>query len=352
MVKFTLGRGLGLVAKGLAKTGSLSIIGIGKVSAKLIRNEEVSTKIKNISTEMAVKADEMATVVVPKIEEFTDGTIAKSGELGGKVGKHIAKKLNDNGMFTMGDVARKSLENEDLLFKLFGVNAEFLIDHAWGYEPCTIEQAKSYKPSSNSISQGQVLHCPYDYKKTKLIVREMTDALSLDLVEKNLTTNQLTLTIQYDIDNLKIPSIRDNYDGEITIDYLGRSVPKHSHGTANIEYQTSSTKTIMDAVIKLYDRIINPKLLVRKINISANNLIEESKVVDKPRYEQYDLFSDYSNQPDIKQIRKQEQDEKKIQIAMLKVKKKYGKNAILKGMNLEEGATAKDRNEQVGGHKG
>lgn len=268
-----------------------------------------------------------------------------------RVGSGYAKKLESKRIYTMGDVARCSVNNEEILYKMFGINAEFLIDHAWGYEPTTIKEAKSYKPKTNSMSSGQVLHCPYDYKKTKLIVREMTDALSLDLVEKNLTTNQLTLTIQYDIDNLKIPSIRDNYDGEITIDYLGRSVPKHSHGTANIEYQTSSTKTIMDAVIKLYDRIINPKLLVRKINISANNLIEESKVVDKPRYEQYDLFSDYSNQPDIKQIRKQEQDEKKIQIAMLKVKKKYGKNAILKGMNLEEGATAKDRNEQVGGHK-
>ena len=269
-----------------------------------------------------------------------------------RIGSGYAKKLEAKKIYTMGDVARCSIDNEEILYKMFGINAEFLIDHAWGYEPTTIKEAKSYKPKNNSMSSGQVLHCPYDYKKTKLIVREMTDSLSLDLVEKKLTTNQLTLTIQYDIDNLKISSIRDSYDGEITIDYLGRSVPKHSHGTANIEYQTSSTKFIIDAVIKLYDRIVNPKLLVRKINITANNLIDESKVIDKPRYEQCDLFSDYSNQLDVKQMKKLEQDEKKVQLAMIKIKKKYGKNAILKGMNLEEGARAKERNEQVGGHKG
>lgn len=269
-----------------------------------------------------------------------------------RVGIGYAKKLETKRIYTMGDVARCSVNNEEILYKMFGINAEFLIDHAWGYEPTTIKEAKSYKPKNNSMSSGQVLHCPYDYKKAKLIVREMTDALCLDLVEKKLTTNQLTLIIQYDIDNLKISSIGDNYDGEIVVDYLGRSVPKHAHGTVNIEYQTSSTKVIMEAVTNLYDKIINSKLLVRKINISANNLIEESKVIDKPRYAQYDLFSDYSNCTDIKIIRKQEQDEKKVQMAMLEIKKKYGKNAILKGMNLSDGATAKDRNEQIGGHKG
>ena len=269
-----------------------------------------------------------------------------------RIGPGYAKKMEAKGIYTMGDIARCSINNEEILYKMFGINAEFLIDHAWGYEPTTINDAKSYRPKTNSISSGQVLHCSYDYKKTKLIVKEMADNLSMDLVEKKLTTNQLILTIQYDVDNLKIPSIRDSYNGEITIDYLGRSVPKHAHGTANLEYHTSSTKAIMEAITKLYDKIINSKLLVKKINISANNLIEESKIVDKPRYKQYDLFSDYSKEPDIKQIKKQEQDEKEVQIVMLKIKNKYGKNAILKGMNISNGATAKERNQQVGGHKG
>lgn len=269
-----------------------------------------------------------------------------------RVGAGYAKKLESKGLSTMGEIARCSISNEELLYKMFGINAEFLIDHAWGYEPTTITQAKTYKPKTNSLSSGQVLHCPYDYIKAKLIVKEMTDSLSLDLVEKKLVTNQLTLTIQYDIDNLKIPSIRANYKGEITTDHLGRKIPKHSHGTINLEYHTSSTKLIIDAIINLYDRIINPKLLVRKINISVNNLIDESMVVGKQRYKQLDLFKDNFKNINAKEIREEEEEEKKVQLAMLKIKNKYGKNAILKGMNLEEGATAKDRNEQVGGHKG
>ena len=270
-----------------------------------------------------------------------------------RVGKGYQKKLEANNMFTMGDVARMSINNEDLLFKLFGVNAEFLIDHAWGYEPCTIKEAKSYKPSSSSISQGQVLHSPYTFEKAKLIVREMTDNLVLDLVEKHLKTNQLVLTIGYDIENLTNPQIARLYNGDITIDNYGRSVPKHSHGTINIDHMTSSTKIITNEVIKLYDRITNPILLVRRINLTACNLVDEDYKENKVAVEQLDIFTNYEtfNKQKEKNI-KEEQDEKKIQKTLLDIKRKYGKNAILKGMNLEEGATAKDRNEEVGGHKG
>lgn len=270
-----------------------------------------------------------------------------------RVGKGYQKKLEANNMFTMGDVARMSINNEDLLFKLFGVNAEFLIDHAWGYEPCTIKEAKSYKPASSSISQGQVLHSPYTFEKAKLIVREMTDNLVLDLVEKHLKTNQLVLTIGYDIENLTNPQIARLYNGDITIDNYGRSVPKHSHGTINIDHMTSSTKIITNEVIKLYDRITNPILLIRRINLTACNLVDEDYKENKVVVEQLDIFTNYEtfNKQKEKNI-KEEQDEKKIQKTLLDIKRKYGKNAILKGMNLEEGATAKDRNEEVGGHKG
>ena len=256
-------------------------------------------------------------------------------------------------MFTMGDVARMSLNNEDLLFKLFGVNAEFLIDHAWGYEPCTIKEAKSYKPVSNSISQGQVLHCPYDYEKTKLIVREMVDNLVLDLVAKHLKTNQLVLTIGYDIENLTNPKIANKYHGEITIDGYGRKIPKHSHGTVNIDHRTSSTKLITKKVVELYDKIVNPILLVRRINLTACNVVDENYKEVTPSVEQLDLFTNYEAVNKQKEMNlKAEEEEKKIQKTLLDIKKKYGKNSILRGMNLEEGATAKDRNEEVGGHKG
>lgn len=270
-----------------------------------------------------------------------------------RVGNGYAKKLNDNGMFTMGDVARKSLENEDLLFKLFGVNAEFLIDHAWGYEPCTIEQAKSYKPSSNSISQGQVLHCPYDFKKAKLIVQEMVDNLVLDLVDKHLITDQFVLTIGYDIENLTNSKIRDKYDGEITTDNYGRKVPKHAHGTANLDHKTSSTKIIMKEVIKLYERIVNPNLLIRRINVVANNVVNENYLEKKSNNQQLDLFTDYKvKEENDRKVKEEEKSERAIQHTLLEIKKKYGKNSILKGMNYQEGATAKERNEEVGGHKG
>ena len=265
-----------------------------------------------------------------------------------RVGKGYAKRLEKYRMYTMGDVARMSVENEDLLYKLFGVNAELLIDHSWGWEPTTIQSIKAYKPMSNSISSGQVLHCPYDCKKTKLIVKEMTELLTLELVEKRLITSQLVLTIGYDIENLKDKTISDGYNGEITVDRYGRSIPKHAHGTINLDHKTSSTKIIMDAVMHLFDRIINEKLLVRRINITANNVVNENLAENDESYEQVDLFTNYE---ELNKKREKEHAEKEIQKAMINIKKKYGKNAIIKGMNLEEGGTTIERNNQIGGHK-
>ena len=263
-----------------------------------------------------------------------------------RVGRGISKRLEKYGMYTMGDVARCSINNEDLLYKLFGVNAELLIDHAWGYEPCTIESIKNYKPLAKSISSGQVLQCPYDYNKTKLIVREMADLLALDLVSKKLVTEQLVLTIGYDIDN-----ITDDYNGEITIDHYGRAIPKSSHGTINLDYKTSSSKIIIEAMIKLFERIINPKLLVRRVNMCATKLASEEDEISKVRYRQLDLFSSLEEKDNkLDYNREILKEENNLQNAMLKIKKKYGKNAILKGMDLEDGATTMDRNRQIGGH--
>lgn len=270
-----------------------------------------------------------------------------------RVGKGYAKKLEENKIFTMGDIARVSLENEDMLFKIFGINAELLIDHAWGYEPCTIEDTRKYKPATNSISQGQVLHCPYDYKKTKLIVREMIDNLSLDLVERKLITSQLVLTIGYDIENLTNPSISCKYKGEIITDGYGRKIPKNAHGTINIDHKTSSTKILTSEILKLYDKIINPNLLTRRINITACNVVyEESNPINENTY-QLDLFSNFEEERKKKENQKEDEiKERKIQQVLLNIKNKYGKNSILKAMNLEEGSTIKDRNNEVGGHKG
>ena len=265
-----------------------------------------------------------------------------------RVGKGYSKRLEKHGIYTMGDVARTSLENEELLYKLFGINAELLIDHAWGYEPCTIKEIKEYQPETNSMSSGQVLHCPYDYEKTKLIVKEMTELLALDLVKKKLVTDQIVLTIGYDVENLKNEKIRKNYKGEITEDRYGRKVPKHAHGTTNLDHKTSSTKLIMEAVTKLYDNIINPKLLTRRINITANKVIREEDANKNNTFEQIDLFTNYE---EINKKREQEEKEKNLQYTMINIKKKYGKNAILKGMNLVEGGTTIERNGQVGGHK-
>lgn len=270
-----------------------------------------------------------------------------------RVGRGYAKKLQQNGMFTMGDVARCSVENEDLLYKLFGKNTELLIDHAWGWEPCTVEAVKAYRPSTNSIGSGQVLHYPYEAEKAKLVLREMADMLVLDLVSKKLVTDQIVITVGYDIENLTDPERSKSYHGEVTTDHYGRKIPKHAHGTTNLGGHSSSTKQILLAVSELFDRIVDEKLLIRRLNITANHVIAEADVYDKhDGCEQLDLFTDYAA---LKAQQEQQQAElareKKMQQAMLTIKKRFGKNAILKGMNLSDGATAKDRNAQIGGHK-
>ncbi|MDO5382704.1 MAG: DNA methylase [Eubacteriales bacterium] len=282
-----------------------------------------------------------------------------------RLGKGYAKKLEKVGLMTMGDIARCSIGaptdfyNEELLYDMFGVNAELLIDHAWGFEPCTLEEIKKYKPENTSISQGQVLHCPYDCEKTRLIVQEMTDLLVYDLMEKGLVTNQIVLTIGYDIENLTNPDIRSKYSGEIVTDNYGRKIPKHAHGTQNLNAMTSSGRIIMDGVMKLFDRIINPDLLVRRITIEANHTMNENEAKKENVYHQMDIFSYMGMDEQINDITKISQKEKEISIekerkaqeAMLSIKKKYGKNAIIKGMNLKEGGTTIERNAQIGGHK-
>lgn len=275
-----------------------------------------------------------------------------------RVGHGYQKKLEAAHLFTMGDIARCSLGkdsdyyNEELLYKMFGVNAELLIDHAWGFEPVTMDLVKAYKPEANSLSSGQVLQCPYDTEKGKLIVQEMTDLLVLDLVEKRLVTDQITLTVGYDRSSLSDPKIRSSYKGEISTDHYGRMVPKHAHGTVNLNPPTSSTQIIMDAVIELYQRIINPALFIRRVTVAANHLIDETQAREPEQFQQLDLFTDYTA---LERERKEEEErrsrERKLQEAMLSVKKKFGKNAILKGMNLKEGGTTIERNHQIGGHK-
>lgn len=275
-----------------------------------------------------------------------------------RVGRGYSKKLEKIGLYTMGDIARCSIGkstdyyNEELLYKLFGINAELLIDHAWGYEPCTMEDVKAYKPETNSISSGQVLHCPYEFDKARLVVKEMIDLMALDLVDKGLVTSQIVLTIGYDIENMTDKNRSQSYKGTVTTNYYGKKVPKPAHGTTNLPKRTSSTTLITNAVMELYDKIVNKKLLIRRINIVANKLVDEHSVKNVNKYEQLDLFTDYE---DLKKQREKEnaesEREKRMQNTILDIKKKFGKNAILKGMNLQEGATAKDRNNQIGGHK-
>ena len=274
-----------------------------------------------------------------------------------RIGKGYAKRLAEKGMYTMGDIARCSLGkpndfyNEDLLYEMFGINAELLIDHAWGWEPCTIADIKAYKPENNSISSGQVLQSPYSFEKGKLIVREMTDLLVLDLVDKGLVTDQMVLTVGYDIENLTTPDNQKRYKGAVTTDLYGRKVPKSAHGSINLGKYTSSTKQIMEAITQLYEQIVDKNLTVRRMYVVANHVIYE-RDVPKKGYVQMDFFTDYDalekqQQAEEKELAK----EKEIQKALLSIKKKYGKNAILKGMNFEEGATTMERNGQVGGHK-
>ena len=261
-------------------------------------------------------------------------------------------------MYTMGDVAKcsvgapNSYRNENLLYKLFGVNAELLIDHAWGWEPCTIAAIKAYKPETNSISTGQVLQFPYNYEKTKLIVREMTDLLSLDLVEKGLVTNQIVLTIGYDIENLADEQICGEYKGEVTTDRYGRKTPKHAHGTINLDRYTSSTNKIVAAAMELFERIMDKRLTSRRINVVACRVIPETEVIAENEAEQLDFFMDFEE----KQVQRAKEEqallrEKNMQKAIIGLKNKYGKNAVLRGMNLEDGATTVSRNKQIGGHR-
>ena len=273
-----------------------------------------------------------------------------------RVGPGYAKKLAEVGLFTMGDVARCSLGkpgeyyNEDLLYRLFGVNAELLIDHAWGWEPCTIADVKAYKPENNSMGAGQVLHCPYNFEQTKIVVKEMIDQLALDLVDKRLVTDQIVLTIGYDIKNLE-QGMKKNV-GEITTDWYGRRLPKHAHGTANLKQLTSSSRLMIQAGVKLYHEIVNPDLLIRRITMAANHVISEKEVQEEQQYEQMNLFTDFGIAKKEKEEKNEKLErEKKMQKAMLDIKKKYGKNAILKGMNLQEDGTAMERNRQIGGHK-
>ena len=273
-----------------------------------------------------------------------------------RVGPGYAKKLEAHGMYTMGDVARCSLgkpgalRNEDLLYKLFGVNAELLIDHAWGWEPCTIAAIKAYKPESNSIGSGQVLQCAYPFEKARIVLREMADQLALDLVEKNLVTKQLVLTVGYDRESLERPEI--DYTGEVATDRYGRSVPKHAHGTENLERYTSSSKRLVDAATALYERVVNPKLLVRRMYLTVTHVLDAQDAPDPAALEQLDLFTDYQA---VEQARAQEdaelEREHQRQKAVLEIKKKFGKNAILKGISFTDGATARERNGQIGGHK-
>lgn len=269
-----------------------------------------------------------------------------------RVGNGYAKKLEKYGIYTMGDVARCSVQNEELLYKLFGVNAELLIDHAWGWEPCTMEDIRAYKPATNSISSGQVLQEPYPNEKAKLIVKEMAEALALDLVQKRKVTDQIVLTLGYDIENLTKPEVARQYKGEVTLDRYGRKTPKHAHGTRNIDRYTSSTRLITDAAIELFDRIADKRLTIRRVTIVANHVVDEDTVVAPENAEQLDLFTDYA---ELERKRRQEEEklerERKMQETMLEIKKRYGKNAILRGLNFEDGATAKSRNEQIGGHK-
>lgn len=264
-----------------------------------------------------------------------------------RIGGGYSRTLEKNGMFTMGDVARCSLENEDLLYELFGINAELLIDHAWGWEPCTIADIKAYCPESHSLSTGQVLQEAYSFEKGLLIVREMADMLSLDLVEKRLVTDQIVLTVGYDVENLANPEKRLEYGGEFKLDHYGRAVPKSAHGSINLGCNTASTKKIVEAAAELYERIVRKGFTVRRMYVVANHVISEENAVDSEP-EQLDLFTDYGR---LENERKMLSREKELQRAVLRIKHRFGKNAILKGMNFEEGATTIARNGQVGGHR-
>ena len=264
-----------------------------------------------------------------------------------RVGHGIENRLRRNGMLTMGDVARMSLVNQSLLYKLFGINAELLIDHAWGYETCTMKDIKSYMPQSSSLSTGQVLPEPYSWEKGKLIIKEMADLLALDLVDKGLMTDQIVIAVGYDV------ASSGNFEGPIAIDHYGRKVPPPAHGSINLGRMTSSSRLIIDAVTQIYDRVVDKNLYIRRLNVIANHTTDEELCVeDDGMGIQLDMFTDYEEVERIRLKEKQELNkEKNIQKAVLEIKKKFGKNAMLKGMNLEEGAKTIERNGQIGGHR-
>ena len=270
-----------------------------------------------------------------------------------RVGHGIAEKLALYGIDTMGRLARMSLQNEELLYQLFGVNAELLIDHAWGWEPCTIEAVKAYRPETNSFSSGQVLQEPYNFKKARVVIQEMAEGMALNLVSKRLVTDQLVLTVGYDTESLTRPEIREKYHGEITTNYYGKAVPKHAHDTFNFEKPTSSSRLIMEGAAELFDRHVNPDLLIRRLNLTTNHVIAESVATAQDHSpQQLDLFTDYDALEKQKQEEQARLDkERRIQETQLKIKNRFGKNAILRGLNFKEGATAKERNKQIGGHK-
>ncbi len=275
-----------------------------------------------------------------------------------RIGRGYSRKLEKNGMFTMGDIARCSLGgpndflNEELLYKLFGVNAELLIDHAWGWEPCTIADIKAYRPKNNSLGSGQVLPKPYDRDHARLVAREMTDMLVLDLVDKRLVTDQAVLILGYDRENLSTPEKRRAYQGKVHIDRLGRMVPAHAHGSVSFKKHSSSSRMIIDAVMDLFDQICDPHMTIRRIGVTLNHVVGEDQVPGKESFRQLSLFEDIGQE---EEKHRQEEEaagrERNMQEAILSIRKKYGKNALLKGMNMEEGATARQRNEQIGGHR-
>lgn len=345
---------------------------LAKRMIKDVMNETNVTATAGIGTNMYLAKVAMD-IVAKKVDADSDGVrIASLDEASyrkllwnhrpltdfWRVGKGISTRLEKLGLYTMGDIARCSIGdvndniyNENLLYNEFGINAELLIDHAWGYEPTTIKDIKEYKPKMTSLTSGQVLHCGYDFDKCKIVVKEMIELLSLDLVKKNLLTNSITLTIGYDIDNLKDADIMAKYDGKLSTDYIGRTVPKSAHGTINFNY-TSSTKNMLIKINELYDRIVSPILLIRRINISANSLICEDDLIKKDGYKQLDIFSSYEEVKEKEKIEEEiKMKEKNLQQAILGIKNKYGKNSVLKGMDLEDGATTIERNEQIGGHR-
>lgn len=339
-----------IIKKVLQKTGITATVGIGTnlylakvamdIGAKHIQPDENGVRIAELD-EMSYRR------LLWDHRPLTDFW---------RVGNGYARKLEENGLFTMGDIARCSIgketdyHNEELLYKLFGINAELLIDHAWGWEPCTIADIKAYCPGSNSKGAGQVLHCPYPAEKAKIVLKEMADQLALDLVEKGLVTDQLVITVGYDRENLQDSSRK--YQGKIKIDHYGRAVPKHAQGTISLGAFTPSGKKITMAAIEIFEKVVDQSLLIRRINLVANHVTDEKSIQQSNNFEQLDLFTDYNQKRESEQKESAElEKEKKLQQALLAIKHKYGKNAVLKGISLEEGATAKDRNSQIGGHK-